>query len=217
MTEASSPPQPATSKGRETRMRIVAAAADLIYIKGEAQTSIRDVKAAAGISGSQMTHYFPDRDSLIHAVVEYRADEVVEFLDQREIEDLDSLKKLRKWGRMTVEQQRRRGTAGGCVLGSLVAQLSERDEVARRAIAVGFEAWTDALAAGIARIKKSGELGRRADPHKLAVGLLASLQGGYTMAQATHDIAPMDTAVRAAIAHIESFADPPSGSNGRRR
>jgi TetR/AcrR family transcriptional repressor of nem operon len=198
-------------------MRIVAAAADLIYVRGEAQTSIRDVKAAAGISGSQMTHYFPDRDSLIHAVVEYRAKEVVEFLDQPEIKDLDSLKKLRKWGRLTVEAQRARGTQGGCVLGSLVAQLSERDEIARRGIAVGFEVWTDALADGIARIKKSGELGRRADPHKLAVGLLASLQGGYTMAQATDDIAPMDTAVRSAIAYIETFADPPSGSNGRRR
>jgi AcrR family transcriptional regulator len=198
-------------------MRIVAVAADVIYTRGEAQTSIRDVKAAAGISGSQMTHYFPDRDALIHAVVEYRANEVIEFLDQPEIEDLDTLKKLRKWGRLTVEAQRARGTQGGCVLGSLVAQLSERDEIARRGIAVGFEVWTDALAAGIGRIKKSGELGRRADPHKLAVGLLASLQGGYTMAQATQDIAPMDTAVRSAIAYIETFADPPSGSNGRRR
>jgi TetR/AcrR family transcriptional regulator, transcriptional repressor for nem operon len=197
-------------------MRIVAVAADLIYTRGEAQTGIRDVKAAAGISGSQMTHYFPDRDALIHAVVEYRAKEVVEFLDQPEIEDLDTLKKLRKWGRLTVEAQRARGTQGGCVLGSLVAQLSERDEVARQGIAIGFEAWTDALAAGIARIKKSGELGRRADPHKLAVGLLASLQGGYTMAQATQDIAQMETAVRSAIAYIETFADPPSGSNGRR-
>jgi TetR/AcrR family transcriptional repressor of nem operon len=217
MTEASSPPQPATRKGRETRMRIVAAAADLIYTSGEAQTSIRDVKAVAGISGSQMTHYFPDRDALIHAVVEYRANEVIEFLDQPEIKELDTFKKLRKWGRLTVEAQRARGTQGGCVLGSLVAQLSERDEIARRGIAVGLEVWTDALADGIGRIKKSGELGRRADPHKLAVGLLASLQGGYTMAQATQDIAPMDTAVRSAIAYIETFADPPSGSNGRRR
>jgi TetR/AcrR family transcriptional repressor of nem operon len=198
-------------------MRIVAAAADLIYTRGEAQTSIRDVKAAAGISGSQMTHYFPDRDSLIHAVVEYRAREVVEFLGQPGIEDLDTLKKLRRWGRLTVDAQRARGTQGGCVLGSLVAQLSERDEVARRGIAAGFEAWTDALAAGLARIKQSGELGRRADPHKLAVGLLASLQGGYTMAQATQDMAPMETAVRSAIAHIETFSDTPSGSNGRRR
>jgi TetR/AcrR family transcriptional repressor of nem operon len=216
MTEAS-PPQPATRRGRETRRRIIVATADLIYTRGEAQTGIRDVRAAAGISGSQVWHYFPDRESLIRAVVEYRANEVVEFLDQPEIKDLDSLKKLRKWGRLTVEAQRARGTQGGCVLGSLVSQLSEQDEGARRAIAAGFEAWTDALADGIARIKKSGELGRRADPHKLAVGLLASLQGGYTMAQATHDIAPMDTAVRSAIAHIESFADPPSGTNGRRR
>ena len=82
------------------------------------------------------------------------------------------------------------------------------------------EAFTDLdqdVRQSIARIKASGELGRRADPHKLAVGLLASLQGGYTMAQASHDIAPMEIAVRSAIAYIETFADPPARSNGRRR
>src|ERR1700759_4619868 len=128
MAEPFSPPEPPTRRGRETRDRIVAAAAALIYARGEAQTGIRDVKEAAGVSGSQMTHYFPDRDTLIRAVIDYRAREVVDFLDQPEIDVLDSLEKLRRWGELTIAQQRRRGTAGGCVLGSLVAQLSARDE-----------------------------------------------------------------------------------------
>ena len=53
--------EPATRKGRQTRDRIVAVAAELIYQRGEAEVGVRDVKQAAGISGSQMTHYFPDQ------------------------------------------------------------------------------------------------------------------------------------------------------------
>jgi AcrR family transcriptional regulator len=202
MAASFSPPEPPTRRGRQTRDRIVAAAAELIYERGEAEIGIRDVKEAAGVSGSQMTHYFPDRDSLIRAVVAYRSREVREFLAEPEI---DSLAALREWARLTVERQRERGTEGGCVLGSLVGQLAERDEVARAGIAAGFDAWTEGLAAALRRIQEAGELGPDADPDELATSLMATLQGGYLLAQATRDIAPMETAVLAMIDHVESF------------
>lgn len=202
MAEPLSLPEPPTRRGRETRERIVAAAAELIYERGEAEIAIRDVKEAAGVSGSQMTHYFPDRDSLIRAVVAYRAREVRGFVSRSEI---DSLAKLREWARLTVERQRKRGTEGGCVLGSLVGQLAERDEVARAGLAAGFYAWTDDLAAALRRIQEAGELAPNADPGALATSLMAALQGGYTLAQATRDIAPMETAVLSMIDHIESL------------
>jgi AcrR family transcriptional regulator len=206
MAESSSPPTPPTRRGRETRDRIIAAAAGLIYAQGEAEIGIRDVREAAGVSGSQMTHYFPDRDSLIRAVVAYRAREVGEFLSRSEI---DSLAKLREWARLTIERQRARGITGGCVLGSLVAQLAERDEVARVGIAEGFEAWTRGLAAALRRIQEAGEIDPEADPDQLATSLMAALQGGYTLAQASRDIAPMETAVFSTIDHIESLRPAP--------
>ena len=216
MAESLSPPEPPTQRGRETRERIVAAAAELIYERGEAEVGIRDVKRAAGVRGSQMTHYFPDRDSLIRAVVAYRSGEVRGFLSAPEIDGLDTLAKLREWARQTIERQRQRGTEGGCVLGSLVAQVSERDEVARQGIAEGFDAWTEGLAAGLRRIQEAGELGPDADPDELATSLMAALQGGYMLAQVTRDIGPMRTAVDSMIDHIESFR-PDRGPRGKRR
>jgi TetR/AcrR family transcriptional repressor of nem operon len=202
MAESLSPPEPPTRRGRETRERIVAAAAELIYERGEAEIAIRDVKAAAGVSGSQMTHYFPDRDSLIRAVVAYRSREVRDFLSRSQIE---SLADLRDWARQTIDRQRRRGTEGGCVLGSLVGQLAERDDLARAGIAAGFDAWTEDLATALRRIQAAGELSSQADPDELATSLMAALQGGYTLAQATREIAPMETSVLAMLDHIESF------------
>jgi AcrR family transcriptional regulator len=174
----------------------------LIHERCEAEIGIRDVREAAGVSGSQMTHYFPDRDSLIRAVVAYRSREVREILARSEI---DSLAKLREWVRLTIERRRRQGTEGGCVLGALVGQLAECDEVARAGIAVGFEGWTDDLAAALRRIQEAGELDPAADADELAISLMATLQGGYTLTQATRSIAPMETAVSSMLDHIESF------------
>ena len=63
-----------TVKGERTRTRIVEAAARLVYERGVAGTTLDDVKAAAGVSGSQMYHYFPDKDELVQAVISYQAD-----------------------------------------------------------------------------------------------------------------------------------------------
>ena len=51
-----------TPKGARTRARIVEEAAALIHERGVAGTTLEDVKVAAEVSGSQMYHYFPDKN-----------------------------------------------------------------------------------------------------------------------------------------------------------
>ena len=51
-----------TAKGERARTRIVAASARLIHQRGVAGTTLEDVKAAADVRGSQLYHYFPDKD-----------------------------------------------------------------------------------------------------------------------------------------------------------
>jgi hypothetical protein len=66
-----------TPKGRATRARIVEEAAALIHERGVAGTTLDDVKAAAEVSGSQMYHYFPDKNDLVQAVTGYQAGTIV--------------------------------------------------------------------------------------------------------------------------------------------
>ncbi|HEX6451709.1 MAG TPA: helix-turn-helix domain-containing protein [Trebonia sp.] len=65
MTEARDPDRrwPAP-RGGSTRARIVAAAADPFARHGAAATSLEDVRRAAGVSGSQITHYFGGKQGL---------------------------------------------------------------------------------------------------------------------------------------------------------
>src|SRR6516162_11204207 len=66
-----------TRKGAQTRQRIVAAAADLILQQGVAGTTLDDVRDEAGVSSSQIYHYFADKEALVRAVVDYRAQTLV--------------------------------------------------------------------------------------------------------------------------------------------
>src|ERR1700739_4575228 len=94
MSTTSPSPQQLTRKGRETRQRIVDAAADLIFRQGVAHTTIDDVRAAAGVSSSQLYHYFDDKPALVRAVVDHQADAI---LANQERFDLSSLDGLRAW------------------------------------------------------------------------------------------------------------------------
>ena len=65
-----------TPKGARTRARIVEEAAALIHERGVAGTTLEDVKMAAEVSGSQMYHYFPDKNELVQAVIDYQAETI---------------------------------------------------------------------------------------------------------------------------------------------
>jgi len=53
-----------TARGAATRDRIVAAAADLMYVKGVHATTLDDIRTATGTSKSQLYRHFPDKGTL---------------------------------------------------------------------------------------------------------------------------------------------------------
>jgi AcrR family transcriptional regulator len=181
-----------TAKGERTRARIVAAAARLIYGRGVAGTTLDDVKVAAGVSGSQMYHYFPDKDELVQAVIAYQADIIAG--NQRQA-GLGSAEGLRAWRDVVIAEARSGEGKGGCPLGSLVGQLAETDPRARALLAGGFAQWQNAIGEGLRRLHQAGQLADGTDPDALAVTLLATLQGGLLLAQVKRDPRILETAV----------------------
>jgi TetR/AcrR family transcriptional regulator, transcriptional repressor for nem operon len=199
-----------TAKGERTRARIVEAAARLIYERGVAGTTLDDVKAAAGVSGSQMYHYFPDKDELVQAVISYQAHVIAG--NQRQA-DLGSAEGLRAWRDMVIAQVRSGEAKGGCPLGSLAGQLAETDPHARTLLADGFGQWQAAIGEGLRRLHQAGQLPDTTDPDALAVTLLATLQGGLLLAQVQRDPRPLETAVDTLLQLARSSRpDVPAGS-----
>ncbi|HWF28016.1 MAG TPA: TetR/AcrR family transcriptional regulator [Mycobacterium sp.] len=194
-----------TRKGQATRDRIVGAAAALMYERGVAGTSTEDVQAAAGVSASQVYHYFGDKRSLTRAVIDYQTNVILGFQEPL-LARLDSLDALRSWAAVIVGIQRANGFRGGCPLGSLASELAENDSAAREDIVASYRRWQDAIRGGLAAMRDRGELVESADVDKLATALLTTLQGGLLLAKALRDGGPLETALNTVIDHIATFA-----------
>ena len=186
-----------TPKGERTRTRIVEAAARLIHERSVAGTTLEDVKAAAEVSGSQLYHYFPDKDNLVQAVIDHQAHTITD--NQRQA-DLGTTEGLRTWRDTIIAQAKSSNGKGGCPLGSLAAQLAETDPRARAQIAAGFGQWSAAISDGLQRLQAARRLPAGIDADDYAITLLAALQGGLLLAQVEQDIRPLQTAVDTLLA-----------------
>lgn len=193
-----------TKKGKETRARIVAAAAKLMFDRGVAGTSVEDVQREAKVSSSQLYHYFKEKRDLVLAVIVYQTEQV---LDAQEplLSHLDSMEALRMWRDAIVKLQIERQYQGGCSIGSLASALADTDPAARSELAAGFMQWELAIRRGLRAMYDRGELRADADPDNLALALLTALQGGLLLTQVRKETSPLEAVMDTMLAHIRTF------------
>ncbi len=194
-----------TARGAETRLRIVAAAAQLMFDKGVAESTLEDIRAAADVSGSQVYHYFADKNALVKAVIEYQTEAVLDIQGEH-LDKLDTMSGLRAWRDLIVDHQRRLQCRGGCPLGALGAEVAETDEAARIAVAQGFRRWESRIHEGISSMHERGRLPSAVNPNDLALAILAALQGGLLLTQIQRQTKPLEVALDAMLDNIEALS-----------
>lgn len=197
-----------TARGAATRARIVAAADELMSLKGAAATTLDEVTAASGTSKSQFYRHFSDKSALVQAVIALRGGRILEREEQY-LRRVDSFSGLDRWCRAILQRVTARRGARGCELGSLSTELSDQDEAARIDLEAHLTSWISLLAGALERMKSNGTLSDAADPQALATGIMAALQGGYVLAQAARDAEPMQVALDLAMNSVRAYAKAP--------
>lgn len=195
--------EPRTGRGRASRERIVERAAELFAERGVAGTSLDDVLTAAGAGKSQLYHYFRGRDELVEAAVAHRCTQVVAGLTQA-LGSVASLAGLAKALAGFVAEFEQMGLPG-CPVGSLAAEVAERNEGARVRAAEAFDSWERLFAQALERMRERGELRADASPAILATSLLASIEGGMVLSQARKDPASLRIAVDAGLGQVRAY------------
>lgn len=192
-----------TDKGLATRARILDHAADLIYAKGVHATNNEQLRRVAGVSGSQLNHYFPNKESLVLAVIDWQAGDVLAFHRSEKFAGFDTIEAFREWADFYVAHGR--PFQDGCSLGSLASEIVKTDLDVHDELAARFEEWRDVFRDGLERMRQLGRLDPSADPTRLAHSLLAAYQGGILLAQIARDITPLRDALYAAVDYLERF------------
>ena len=204
--------EPITRRGRDSKARIVSAAAQLMYERGVSATTLEEILAASGTGKSQFYHYFADKDALIVEVLSHQLEGI---LDDQSRFALDSWAGIAAWFETMIELHETRGRLRGCPLGSIAAQAVEQSEALRLSAAGAFARWESSLAAAFESMRRSGELDENADPNALAETVIATVQGGYLLSSIKRDAGPMRGALQAGLEHLKSHGRSSGGEAGR--
>jgi AcrR family transcriptional regulator len=199
-----------TAKGRATRDRIVKAAAELILSDGLSALNMEALRKAASVSGSQLTHYFADKQELLRAVVTHQIQVVLDFHRQPPLRALDTFDDFERWIDLNLRYLRRIGYSGTPTYHALTGQLAKSDNATRETLAAGYRQWVDLLERAIQRMKEHGVLLKSAEPQRLALLIVTAHQGGATLSFTYQREWPHADAVRFGVNYLRMFAADPA-------
>ena len=163
-----------TSKGRETRRQILAAAADLFHKQGVVATSPDQVIEASATGKGQFYHYFKNKEGLVHEVLQTYLENIRNGggLLSYEIRSWDDLE---HWFFAQIGLQKRFRMTRGCPFGTIGNELTENDELIRQDLNLIFEVAKMKIATFFVKEKASGRLDENAGEDHLADFCLATI------------------------------------------
>lgn len=182
-----------------SREQLTGAMADLMWERGYAATSPREVMARAGVGQGSMYHHFSGKQELAVAALSAVVGDAMgdsAMLVEGEGSPLERIKRYLSLPRP--------GTRG-CRVGRMtqdpqVVADAELITIVADAFDTVLGRWEQAITAAIA----AGELPATIIAADLARTLTALLQGGYVLSRAKGEQAPMDAAVRGALSLLDA-------------
>jgi AcrR family transcriptional regulator len=199
-----------TAKGRATRDRILQVAAEVILREGLSTLNMDALRKAASVSGSQLAHYFTDKQALIRAVIVRQIHVVLDFHRQPKLGTLDTFDDFERWIDLNMRYLRRIGYSGTPTYHALAGQLGKSDNATRETLAAGYRQWIELLEQAIQRMRDRRVLVARADPRKLALVIVSAHQGGATLSFTYQAEWPHADAARFAVNYLRMFATDPA-------
>ena len=187
-----------TERGRATRQRIIEATGREILASGIGGTTLDTVRAATLTSKSQLFHYFPGgKAELVREVAVGESGELL-AAQKPHIDDLGSWESWDAWRDALVDYYIGLGR-WACPIGSMATQAAMTDPELARIITESMTSWRVSLAAGVTKMQAAGKVQAAADPKRIAVAILAALQGGLVLSQPEKASWPLEAAIDSAL------------------
>lgn len=185
-----------------TRQRIVMTALEMFYVKGYNSTSIADILSRSQVHSGSLYHFFPGKQDLLVAVLEFYRDGIKEnLLDLAWVGVDDPIEKI-----FALLDGYRTGLlmsdfAHGCPIGNLALELSEPDPRIRELLQVNFDNWIGAIEDCL--VAAGNRLPKTTDRRALAEFILTTMEGAIMQARTARDIGVFDRNVAVLRSHIE--------------
>jgi AcrR family transcriptional regulator len=197
-----------STKGAETRLRIIRAAADLFHEQGVRATSPDQIIEVSGTGKGQFYHYFKNKEGLVHEVLQSHLDAIRNGTAPLDYE-VESWQDLEEWFRAQIELQRSFKMTRGCPFGTIGNEISPNDELVRQDLSLIFEVIRNKIASFFIKEKAKGRLVEEANEDSMADFCLAVIQGVMLMGKVRRNNQPSETTIQEALAHLKRYAATP--------
>ena len=198
-----------TTKGADTRLRMIQVAADLLHRKGIHATSPDEIIEASRTGKGQFYHYFGSKQGLVREVLKTHLDAITTGTSPINY-DIQSWSDLEKWFRAHLEMQKRFSMTRGCPFGTIGNGLSDDDDPVRQDLVLLFEVVKNKLTAFFIREKATGRLVAQAQEQELADFCLATVQGAMLMGKIRHSAETVESTVSQALTYLKQLAVEPA-------
>ncbi|MEV4623915.1 TetR/AcrR family transcriptional regulator [Asanoa sp. NPDC049573] len=190
----------------DSRQLLVDTMSELMWERGYADTSPRDVRERSGVGQGSMYHHFPTKRDLGLAALERNVADLLPAASELDGPG-DPMARLEAY------LMRPRDALKGCKVGRMTQDPQVRDDPVllapvARAFAQVHVSWVRVLREAVA----AGQLRDDLDAEQLAHMLMAVLQGGYVLAIAQQDPRPFDDARAGALALLRAAAPQPENT-----
>jgi TetR/AcrR family transcriptional repressor of nem operon len=170
------------------RAAIIKAASQLMGSSGYNGASLNDILQASGAGKGQFYYYFSSKRQLGLAVI----DDCLDFFQRNLFNcimeaDAGAETKFDNMLRWMVDFHETRQAWPGCFFGNLALEMSEHDEEFRQKLQTVFALWAEKLRP-ILRAMLPTPVVSAAEVEKLALSIVAMLEGGILLMKNYHDI-----------------------------
>lgn len=188
----------------ETKDKMVHAAIDLFHRQGVNATSVDQILAASGTGKSQFTHYFKNKEGLIHAALTH-LHHVISSGEALTGYDITSWAQMNRWFQDFIDFQRSVNFERSCPIGTIGNDVAGNQENLRQDL-LDFFSWSRGrLAQFFEARKRAGELPKKVDPEALADFCITIMQGGMLLTKINRSSDMFENAAGQAQAYIKSL------------
>jgi TetR/AcrR family transcriptional repressor of nem operon len=188
-----------STKGQETRSRIIQTSRKIFTRQGFQNTSISEIIAATGVKKGNLYYHFTSKEELGIAVLTDARDEFFSILDESFTGKKPEDRIINSCNSIALLMQQT-NFVGGCLFGNTALEMTDANSRFGIIVREVFSRWTDVIAKELRQITTTST--NRLDPHILATSIVAILEGGIMLSRVYNEKSYLDNCITVIKKHI---------------
>lgn len=174
------------------RTRLLDSGVALLMEKGYHGAGLQELVRSVGVPKGSFYNYFESKEAFSAAVVKHYIDPFIERLEGHlQRRDVNAAGALRAYFEELIEETERRDFKGGCLLGNLIGEIGDTNDLCQASLREAVRRYRDKLREGAARAQEEGSFRRDMDAREMADLLVNVWQGALLRAKIERSARPL--------------------------